>query len=164
MAYCSLGILWNQWWATLRSTRSVGESIVYYGVVNFWKRDVCAYPTHARPLAQQKCSTLALQHKNPQRRSSSYFPADPKPPTPTHGPTTSDTFGALVCLFQYLPSCTKGTYPANSLLVLTDHTHARLPQIIKTVFFLDLPMYRFNEETDGKRAYEEEKQKVDNDA
>ncbi|CAE6409815.1 unnamed protein product [Rhizoctonia solani] len=36
--------------------------------------------------------------------------------------------------------------------------YERLPQFIKTVFLLDLPMYRFYEETDGKKAYEEERQ------
>lgn len=34
-----------------------------------------------------------------------------------------------------------------------------LPGFIKNTLFLDLPMYRFNEETDGKEALEEERKK-----
>ncbi|KAJ1306618.1 hypothetical protein OPQ81_007615 [Rhizoctonia solani] len=40
--------------------------------------------------------------------------------------------------------------------------YERLPQFIKTAVLLDLPIYRFNEETDGQKAYEEESRKVDN--
>ncbi|KAF8757560.1 hypothetical protein RHS01_03418 [Rhizoctonia solani] len=42
--------------------------------------------------------------------------------------------------------------------------YERLPQFIKTTFLLDLPMYQFHEETDGKKAYEEEQQRADNQA
>ncbi|KAB5594495.1 hypothetical protein CTheo_2126 [Ceratobasidium theobromae] len=47
------------------------------------------------------------------------------------------------------------------LIPLPPSLYARLPQPIKTVFLLDLPMYRFNEETDGKRAIDEERQKIE---
>ncbi|CAE6482549.1 unnamed protein product [Rhizoctonia solani] len=40
--------------------------------------------------------------------------------------------------------------------------YERLPQFVKTVLLLDLPMYQFHEETDGKQAYEEEIRKADN--
>ncbi|KAH8832535.1 DUF1295-domain-containing protein [Flagelloscypha sp. PMI_526] len=37
--------------------------------------------------------------------------------------------------------------------------YVRLPQIVKTLFLLDLPMYKFDEERDGKQAIEEEQRK-----
>ncbi|CAE6418256.1 unnamed protein product [Rhizoctonia solani] len=42
--------------------------------------------------------------------------------------------------------------------------YERLPQSIKTVFLLDLPMYQFHEETDGKKAYEEETHRINDQA
>jgi hypothetical protein len=37
--------------------------------------------------------------------------------------------------------------------------YRRLPAFIKKTLFLDLPMYRFDEDTDGKEALEEERKK-----
>ncbi|KAG9128546.1 hypothetical protein FRC07_003435 [Ceratobasidium sp. 392] len=50
------------------------------------------------------------------------------------------------------------------LIPMPPQIYAKLPQFIKTVFLLDLPIYRFDEEKDGKRAIMEERQKIDNNA
>jgi hypothetical protein len=46
--------------------------------------------------------------------------------------------------------------------MVTECNNARLPQFVKTAFLLDLPMFQFDEVTDGKHAYEEERQKMGN--
>ncbi|CAE6395483.1 unnamed protein product [Rhizoctonia solani] len=45
------------------------------------------------------------------------------------------------------------------LIPLPPALYERIPQFIKTAFLLDLPIYQFHEETDGKKAFEEERQK-----
>ncbi|KAG8744977.1 hypothetical protein FRC10_009085 [Ceratobasidium sp. 414] len=48
------------------------------------------------------------------------------------------------------------------LIPMPPQIYASLPQFVKTVFLLDLPIYRFDEGRDGEHAVMEERQKPDN--